>query len=136
MLKSVLALLRRFAATLAMLALVPSTASLCAGWQPTAEARRACCAAGLCGEEHPAPQTPTGERVMTQADADSCCAQSESEQQGTSSSLQVLATVSAPTLPCVVLSSPPLVRYHLVRWFVPLQSANVPKHVLLSVFLV
>ena len=123
------------AATVAVLGLVPgAAASLCAGWQPTAEARRACCAAGLCADDHAATPARGSDRVITQVEADTCCAESETGQQSASSTL-IAAPLSVPVSVSVLLASPPLPTYSVIRSSAPPQTDHVPKHVRLSVFL-
>ncbi len=77
-------------------------------------------------------------RVITQAQADSCCASSEGERSGqshpgsvTTISIAVLGTgvVLAVPVPALVLSD-------AWRATAPIPFAAIPKHVLLSVFLV
>lgn len=136
MLDSVRALLTRLAATIAVLGLVPGTATaLCAGWEPSAEARRACCAAGLCGNDHRGSPTARGGLVISQVEADSCCAESESGQQSASPSL-VTAPLPVPDTGSVLLASPPLPTYSVVRWAAPPPTDHVPKHIRVSVFLI
>lgn len=136
MLETVRALLTRLAATVAVLGLVPGTATaLCAGWQPSADARRACCAAGLCADDHRGAPTAGGDLVISQVEADSCCAESESGQQSASQSL-ITAPLPVPVTGSVLLALPPLSTHSVVRWAAPPQSDHVPKHIRLSVFLI
>ena len=76
--------------------------------------------------------------VITQAEADSCCASSEREESSQSSSPFAAAISSAvlgiaTPLPITV---PTLVRTDAWRTAAPAPVAPIPKHVLLSVFLV
>lgn len=117
---------------------------VCAGWKPTAEARMACCAKdGVCPMRKAAASERTAAHVVahvvTQAQADSCCA--ASEQGNTKESAQASASAAAPaivllpvTFPAPDLASP---------WRPPARPAasppplhSVPRHVLLTVFLV
>jgi hypothetical protein len=78
------------------------------------------------------------ERVPTQAQADSCCASSEGKTSNQSSPTFV-ATITAPVLGAgTVLPAniPALVLSDGWRTSAPMPVAPVPKHVLLSVFLV
>ena len=126
---------RRVSALLLTLALASSNLALCAGWMPTAEERMACCTdRGTCpmhkGEEDgPAPD-------MTQAQADSCCAASESDQSVPSASTLHSAIAVAPVQTVIQIVEPPLVSFEARRTLAPLPRTSVPKHVLLSVFLV
>ena len=127
--------LRRLAAVICLLAFAESAWAQCAGWQTTAEARRACCESGACPLHHRENNAP-GARV-TQGAADDCCAQSgrhESSPSGTviASTMTLAVVQSAPALvlslaPTIPLSAP---------WETPSPPAHVPRHVLLSVFLV
>jgi hypothetical protein len=83
-------------------------------------------------------QTPGSERVLTQAEADSCCASSEpdrSSQPGPTFAAAITAAVlgTGTVLPARV---PALVVSDGWRTTVPIPTAPTPKHVLLSVFLV
>ncbi len=136
--KRVLRLIQRLSAVALTLALVAGNAAICAGWMPTPEARMACCAdRGECpmhkGDSH---RSGSG-RVLTQAQADSCCASSERETSNQSNPSLAAVTaavlgvgISLPTrVPALVLSD-------AWRTSAPLPVAPVPRHVLLSVFLV
>ena len=114
-------------------------AAVCAGWAPTPEARIACCAEGQdCpmhkGESH----TPGSRQRITQAQADTCCATSEREHSNQSSPTFVAAITSAVLGAGVVIPSPvpALVLSDGWRSVAPIPIGAVPKHVLLSVFLV
>jgi hypothetical protein len=78
-------------------------------------------------------------RVLTQLEADSCCAASERESSSSPSTPTFVAAISFAVLgPGIVLpiSVPSLVLSDEWRTFSPLPTTPVPKHVLLSVFLV
>ena len=77
-------------------------------------------------------------RVITQAQADSCCASSERDNSSQPSPTFVTVITSAVLGLAIVLppSVPPLVLSDGWRATVPIPTAPVPKHVLLSVFLV
>jgi hypothetical protein len=80
--------------------------------------------------------SPSG-RTVTQAQADSCCASSERETSGPSTP-NVAATISLAILgPGIALpaSVPALVLSDGWRSVSPLPAAPVPRHILLSVFL-
>jgi len=78
------------------------------------------------------------ERVLTQMQADNCCASSERENSNQSNPSFVSAITAAVLGVVVVLPAdvPALVLSDGWRTSVPIPSAPVPKHVLLSVFLV
>jgi hypothetical protein len=78
-----------------------------------------------------------GTSLLTQAQADSCCASSESHHSNQSSPTFV-ALISNPFLgPGIVVPAPPpaLVLSDGWRTVAPIPLAAVPKHVLFSVFL-
>lgn len=131
--------MQRFAALALTFSLVAGNAAICAGWLPTPEARMACCAEGRACPMHKGESQRTAtERVFTQAQADSCCASSES-QDSKQSNPSVVAAITAAVLGVgVVLPTnvPALVLSDAWRTSVPRPIGPVPKHVLLSVFLV
>ena len=119
-----------------VLAVLPTSAwAQCAGWRDTAESRMACCAHG---DQCPMQSGTDGSatpRATAQADADRCCASSErapSTQTSTSGSIPI-TLASAPALVCDVA---PLIDLDAWRVFVPIAANPVPRHLLLSVFLV
>jgi hypothetical protein len=78
------------------------------------------------------------ERVITQAQADACCAASERDQSN-SSNPTAIAAISATVLGAgVVLPAvtPSLVLTDGWRMDAPIHGPPVPRHILLSVFLV
>lgn len=124
---------------LALTALVTAgNAAVCEGWASTPEARMDCCAG-----DNPCPMHPTesersgATRVVTQAQADSCCALSEQEQAGQSSqpfAAPVSIAVLGPGI--VVVPAPPrLVVTDTWRTGAPAPPPPVSRHVLLAVFL-
>jgi hypothetical protein len=133
---SVSSAMRRACSFVLLLALLVPAAVERAGWKPTAEARKACCAAGLCANENarkPAGSTPR----VTQADADDCCAGSEAQESGPSSpahaTLMTAAVLQLVALPGAIQLAP------VSRWSErtdPLQPSPVPRHLLFSVFIV
>jgi hypothetical protein len=79
----------------------------------------------------------TSRRVITQAEADRCCATSERDDSAPSESSFVLAA----SLGFVVSPVPPVLPEAAIarawnRTFAPLPPTHVPKHLLLSVLLV
>jgi len=99
----------------------------------------ACCAEGRECPMHKGDSHRVGsERALTQAQADTCCASSEREKSSPSSPAFV-AAISAAILGAGVVvdvSVPTLVLTDGWRTTVPIPIAAVPRHVLLSVFLV
>jgi hypothetical protein len=135
----VLRLVQRLAALALTLALMAGNAAICAGWQPTPEARMACCTDGGACPMHKGDSHRSGsERVLTQVQADNCCASSERENSNQSNPSSVPAITGAVLGAGIVLptSVPALVLSDAWRTSAPLPVAAVPKHVLLSVFLV
>ena len=122
-----------------MLLVAAGNLAACAGWQGSASARMACCTGpgGCAMHAHGADgQTGSPKVVVSQAQADGCCASSESG--GTTQTPQGLALVWTPALTAFTyvdvtpdvgrrpawtqVSRPPPVR-------------SVPRHLLLAVFL-
>jgi len=128
-------LLSRVASVLCVLALMQGAVAQCAGWQATPEARRQCCRDGVCPLHH--REDSTSRTHITQAAADDCCAQSERHESSPSQTVfaSTIALAVIQTLPPVVLSLAPTVPLS-APWETPSPPTHVPKHVLLSVFLV
>ena len=99
----------------------------------------ACCAAGDTCPMHKsdAPDSHS-RRVVSQAQADSCCASSERQTPGPSTPTFVATISSAVLGPAIVLPAnvPALVLSDAWRTVSPIPTTPVPKYVLLSVFLV
>jgi hypothetical protein len=118
------------------LALVAGQAGVCAGWLPTPEARMACCS-----DDRPCPmheshsQDAGSERIVSQAEADRCCAASGHDDSAPSPANAVFFVTPAVN-PVPALFSQPYPHPVMSRAALPLATAHVPKHVLLSVFLV
>ena len=132
-------LVHRLAALALAFGLVAGNAGVCAGWIASPEARMACCADGVECPMHKGDSRGSGsERVLTQAQADSCCAAAEGQNSNQSNPSFVTAITAAVLGVGVVLPAdvPALVRSDAWRTSAPIPSAPVPKHVLLSVFLV
>ena len=129
--------LRRVSAVLLVLALAGFNSGLCAGWAPTPDARMACCTVGDTCPMHASDTHPHGQpQAVTQSEADSCCAASEQGNTTPSSSPFVLHAAIALADAPVELVAPASLPLAASRSTVPLPGASVPKHVLLSVFLV
>ena len=132
-------LVHRLAALALTFGLMAGNAAICAGWMPTPEARMACCADGVECPMHKGDSHRSGsEGVLTQAQADSCCASAEGQNSNKSNPSFVTAITAAVLGVGVVLPAhvPALVLSDAWRTSAPIPIAPVPKHVLLSVFLV
>ena len=132
-------LAHRLAALALTLGLMAGNAAICAGWLPTPEARMACCADGAECPMHEGDSHHSGSgRVLTQAQADSCCAASEGKSSNQSNPSFVSAITAAVLGAGVVRPAnvPALVLSDAWRRSLPIPIAPVPRHVLLSVFLV
>ena len=96
----------------------------------------ACCAKGGDCPMHRSAQGSGSTIVITQADANSCCAASERRDSTPSptfvptAALALVVSPVAVALPSTVVPADP---WHAL---VPLPSSQVPRHLLLSVFLV
>ena len=131
-------LVQRLAALALTFGLIAGNAAICAGWMPTPEARMACCADGAECPMHKGDSRRSGsERVLTQAQADSCCASSENKNSNPFSPPFVAVITAAVLGPANVLPAniPTLVLSDGWRTSAPRPVAPVPKHLLLSVFL-
>lgn len=128
----------RLAVVFLTLALAAGQAGVCAGWLPTPEARMACCSEdGPCPMHKSDSEDDGSRRVSSQAEADRCCAASERDD----STPSPTAPGFSLTLPLVLRAVPSLLpepEPHSDVWraSVPIPTAHVPRHVLLSVFLV
>ena len=137
--RAVVRLVQRLVALVLTFGLMAGNAALCAGWVPTPEARMACCADGAECPMHKGDSHHSGsEHALTQAQADSCCASSEGKNSNESSPSFVAAITAAVLGTGTVLPAnvPALVLSDAWRTSAPIRIAPVPKHVLLSVFLV
>jgi len=129
----------RFAALALTFGLVAGNAAVCAGWMATPEARMACCADEAECPMHKGDSHRSGSaRVLTQAQADTCCAGAEGQNSNRSNPSVVTAITAAVLGVGVILPAnvPALVLSDAWRTSAPIPIAPVPKHVLLSVFLV
>jgi hypothetical protein len=135
--RRVLRLSRRLSAVLVTFALVAGQAGVCAGWTATPEARMACCADdGPCPMHKSEPEDGST-RILTQAEADRCCAASEQDDSAPSpSGAAFLVSLGIVLSPVPALIPDPPAHVELWRASVPIPTAHVPKHLLLSVFLV
>ncbi len=134
----VLALGRRLTVVALALAFSTANVALCAGWQVTAEARMACCAEGVACPMHQSDSSDmTATHVVTQADADSCCAASEGGD-GTPSASAFGVTVAFAVVPIMLPAIEAVRSSRPAGWrtSLPAPTDSVPRHLLLSVFLV
>ena len=130
-------LLNRLTATLLCLGLIAGNAAICQELAATPEARMACCADGETCPMHKGESHDSG-RTLTQAEADNCCAVSERETSN-SPTATVVSAISIAVLGSGIVipaSVPALVRSDEWRTSSPIATPPVPRHVLLSVFLV
>ena len=138
-LRAVPILIRRLSAVLLTAGLLVGNAAVCAGWLATPEARMACCAdGGECPMHKGDSHSSVSARVLTQAQADSCCASAEGQNSNQSNTTAVTAITVAVLGVGIVMPAdvPALVLSDAWRTSAPIPSAPVPKHLLLSVFLV
>jgi hypothetical protein len=128
---------RPLSAVLLALALVAGQAGVCAGWMPTPEARMACCSEDGPCPMHKSESEDGPTRVVTQAEADRCCAASEHEDSTPSqSNAGFFLTLAVALSPIPGLLPAPEAHADIWRASVPIPTGHVPKHLLLSVFLV
>src|SRR6188508_2568771 len=138
-LREVRLLIRRASALILAMGLLAGNAAVCAGWLATPEARMACCADGVECPMHKGDSHRSGSvRVLTQAQADSCCAAAEGQNSNQSNPSFVTAITAAVLGVGMVLPAnvPALVLSDGWRPAAPTRPGPVPRHVLLSVFLV
>jgi hypothetical protein len=133
-------MLRRTAAFVVALTLAAVGWAECSGWQISPEARMACCSrSGDCPMHGSTEPGAGADRVLTQAQADSCCAASDthdSTPSGVAFSLSLSAALVPSTLSTVVPIIAPPASFGAWRTHLPLPLGHVLKHVLLSVFLI
>ena len=129
-----------FASFAVIVVLLASNTAVCAGWAATPQARMACCAGGdgACPMHKGKSHDSAEKHAISQTQADACCA--ASEQQHSNQSAQAhTSVVSSAVLGAGVIVPvpiPALVARDGWRTAVPNPTASIPKHVLLSVFLV
>jgi hypothetical protein len=133
-------LLRRAAALVVVLTLGAQGWAECAGWQATAEARIACCSSdGTCPMHGSTAPGSGSESGVTQAQADSCCAASAPDDSTPSSgafSLSLSTALVNSAQSTLAPDTTPPASFDAWRTHVPLPLGQVPKHLLLSVFLI
>jgi hypothetical protein len=122
----------------AILTLCVGNVAVCAGWQGTPKARMACCMNGTSCPMHKSESPgPGSTRVISQVQADDCCAAASNRTQSSVASPTFLLA-NATGLPATPISVVPVPALALQKWraLVPLPVSPVPKHLLLSVLLV
>jgi hypothetical protein len=133
-------LLRRTVAFVVALALAAAGWAECAGWQASPEARMACCSGSDDCPMHGSTEPGAGsERVVTQAQADNCCAASDTEDSTPSAgafSLSLSAALMTSAVSIVAPVTAPPAPFDAWRTHVPIPVGQVQRHVLLSVFLI
>ena len=129
---------RRLAAVAAVLTLCVGNLAVCAGWRTTPEARMACCQdETTCPMHKSESHGSASKHHISQAQADTCCAGSERNDSATTRTAPVSSAIVALALATVPLTVPTaLPALQGWRALVPLRVSPVPKHLLLSVFLV
>jgi hypothetical protein len=129
---------RRISTILVALILAAGNPAMCAGWRPTQEARMACCASdGSCAMHKAESRAARAAQPITQADADRCCAASDQDDATPTPSTMAFVVSLAPVpSPIPVVLADAQLRADAWRTAVPITITRVPKHLLLSVFLV
>ena len=136
MLSTVLTSLRRIAVVVLTVGLVAGAWRPCAGWEATAEARMSCCTRKSACSKHKVANHAAQE-ALSQSGADACCAISERQD----ASQPSLTVVLPPTLAPLVglFAEPPSIPARWVDRHRPpplLASRELPRHLLLSVFVI
>src|SRR4029450_11338014 len=129
-LEAVLTLARRLRAIGLILASAAGNGAVCAGWAPTAEARMSCCTeTGDCPMHKEGVHHSGGTSLVTQAQADSCCASSESQHSNQSSPTSGVAISSAVLGPGVLVpeTAPSLVLSDAWRMAGPIPLPAPPR---------
>lgn len=128
---------RRVAAVLLTLGIIAGVWRPCAGWTATAEARMSCCdRMAMCPMRKPGGDG-SAPRV-SQEDADACCAAADRPEAAPPSITVVAAPPVAPVLASFA-EPPTALPVTMADWHGPpplLASRQLPRHLLLSVFLI
>lgn len=129
---------KRVSAVFLTFAFAASQAGVCAGWVATPDARMACCSDdGQCPMHKSESEDDGSKRVVSQAEADRCCAASEQDGAAPSPSHVAFAiSLGVVISPVPVLIPEAEAHADIWRASVPRPAARVPKHLLLSVLLV
>ncbi|HTH02573.1 MAG TPA: hypothetical protein VL882_19995 [Vicinamibacterales bacterium] len=129
---------QRFAALSIIIAMILGSTAICAGWAGSAEERLACCVeeTGCPMHEPPVPHSHTSAGV-TQAQADACCAASESRRSSpTTPHFTNIGSASlAASVPSFIMASPTAL-VPATRSIPARPPGSVPRHLLLSVLIV
>jgi hypothetical protein len=136
MLSSVLNSLRRIGVLMLTIGLAAGAWRPCAGWEPTAEARMACCTRKAACSMHRMSGHGAHEAV-SQSQADACCALSERQDPSQPSVTVVLPPALTPI--AGPFAEQPRVPARWVDSHRPpplLASRALPRHLLLSVFVI
>jgi hypothetical protein len=129
---------RRIAAFVAVLALGAGNIAVCAGWQPTPDARMACCMDDAGCPTHTADRHDhSSKRAASQSRADSCCATAAQRRDSAAAVSRFADSSFVALVPLDTFTASPRV-FMSQQWraLVPLPASSTPKHLLLSVFLV
>jgi hypothetical protein len=127
---------RRIAVSALAVVLSAGDAGVCAGWEATAEARMACCVEGSC-PMHNAETGLHSAEILSQAQADSCCASSESTNPTPASPVFAMALPPVTVVQQFFTARPGVsCAFDAARDAVTVAIRRVPKHVFLSVFLI
>lgn len=130
-------LARRIGAIALVLFISGGDAALCAGWEMTAEARMACCVSGACAMHQSDQHGSAPADTVSQAEADSCCVASESADPTPTSPVFAMVLPSAiPVQQLFAFVSPLILMADTAREPIPLSGSLVPRHLLLSLFLI
>ncbi len=130
-------LARRIGAIALVLLISGGDAALCAGREVTAEARMACCVSGACSMHQSHQHGSDSADTVSQAEADICCVASESADPTPTSPVFAMVLPSAlPVQQLFAFVSPLSLMADATREPIPLSGRLVPRHLLLSVFLI
>lgn len=130
---------RQVAAFVAALALCAGNVTVCAGWQPTPEARLACCMDGATCPMHESDHRGRASRhVVSQAQADTCCGAAAQRRDSSVAGSTFAASGAIALVPIAAMITAPTTASPEQRWraLIPPPVSSTPKHLLLSVLLV
>jgi hypothetical protein len=96
----------------------------------------ACCAKGGDCPMHRSAEGSGSANIITQADANGCCAASERNDSTPSPTFVPTASLALVASPIAIVLASTVVPADLWHALVPLPGTQVPRHLLLSVFLV
>lgn len=135
---NVLNLARRFLALTTISAMMIGSSGICVGWTASADDRRACCVEETGCPKHEVPMHhPHASTGVTQAQADACCAATESRRSSpTTPHLTRTASVSLAPSALSLIVDQPAAPFLCTRTAPARPPGTVPRHLLLSVLLV